>query len=177
MNNTHKDATADDARLLARQAISRGIREIVERTHGADGFDTRPIFPGAQSMTSVPKGEAGIRAALMLRDRAAAELVDLIGEARAAGASWERVAEILGYTGDDASGNSPGERAFYFVAPDEPGSFRPSYAAWRCSTCSGLVTDRGPFNGHPEDNESGHAEGCGRLAAEVAEYQRSLDEE
>jgi hypothetical protein len=37
------------------------------------------------------------------------------------------------------------------------------------------VTDRGPFESHPEDCESGHAEDCSQFAAELAAWQAERD--
>jgi hypothetical protein len=34
--------------------------------------------------------------------------------------------------------------------------------AWTCQSCGENVSDRGPYNGHPEDEQSGHADGCER---------------
>jgi hypothetical protein len=39
----------------------------------------------------------------------------------------------------------------------------------------GHITDRGPFESHPEDCESGHAEDCSRFAAELAAWQAERD--
>jgi hypothetical protein len=33
-----------------------------------------------------------------------------------------------------------------------------------------MVTDRGPYNSHPEDDVTGHAEGCTIFAAELAAW-------
>jgi hypothetical protein len=39
---------------------------------------------------------------------------------------------------------------------------------WTCPSCTKTVVDHGPYESHPEHNERGHADGCARLAAEVA---------
>ncbi|HJP80581.1 MAG TPA: hypothetical protein VJ914_40290 [Pseudonocardiaceae bacterium] len=166
-----------DIQLLARQAISRGIREIVERTHGTAGFEPRPAFPGSAFITSAPVPAGGIHAAILLRNRAVVELLDQVRAARGQGMSWERIAAIPGVLEGGNAGESPAERAFYLVAPQEPDSFRPSYTTWCCATCDRSVTDRGPFEAHPANNESGHAEDCARLAAEVEQYRREWGED
>jgi hypothetical protein len=40
---------------------------------------------------------------------------------------------------------------------------------WRCRPCGQLIRDRGPGSGYPADGAPGHAEGCSRLAAAIAE--------
>jgi hypothetical protein len=39
---------------------------------------------------------------------------------------------------------------------DEPSWFHRPTASWTCSSCGQRVTDRGPFESHPDDNEQGH---------------------
>lgn len=170
------DTPADNAAYEARQAIDRGISAIVRATHGDKAFDTVESFPGSQFTRRVPVAEAGIRAALMLRDIVERELEDQIRRARGKGASWEYVAEILGFTDTDERGNSPAERAFYFVAPESNDGWRfhPSTTYWKCGSCQATVTDRGPFESCPEDNESGHSEDCTRFAGAMAQWRRRV---
>lgn len=167
------DEQRDHAVLRARQAISRGINDIVEGTHGDSAFVDEPAFPGARTMMRRPDAAAAIRAAVVLRDRAAAELATQILKARGKGTTWDLIAGILGYTDRDDAMGFPDERAFYLVASEERGSLRPSTTTWRCVTCGKLVTDRGPFDANPANNESGHYQGCTRLAVEVAHYRRA----
>lgn len=173
---TAADTPDDQARYQARHAAERGISEVVRAKHGDAAFVTVAAFPGSQFTRRVPHAEAGIRAAIMLRDAAAAEVDSKIRAARGEGASWGRIAEILGLTDadDDNHQNSLAERAFYFVAPESNDGwrFRPSTTHWRCSSCQATVTDRGPFESCPEDNESGHAEGCARFADDMAQWRR-----
>lgn len=160
------------AMLRARQVISRGIDDIVEGSHGREAFVEEPAFTGAQTMMRRPVAELAMVAAIVLCDRAIVEAHNQICKARAEGASWEYIAEVVGLTDRDGAGHSPAEQAFYLVVPETPGSFEPSSTSWRCGSCGRLVEDRGPFNSHPVDNESGHAEECARLAAEVEQYWR-----
>jgi hypothetical protein len=41
---------------------------------------------------------------------------------------------------------------------------------WTCPVCGQLIRDRGPVI-MPAADEAGHAHGCGRLAAAMAEWQ------
>jgi hypothetical protein len=49
--------------------------------------------------------------------------------------------------------------------------------AWVYSACRSTVTDRGPQAGHPADTEEGHAGDCQRLAAEMAAWNASWEDE
>jgi len=40
---------------------------------------------------------------------------------------------------------------------------------WRCPSCDQAISDRGLIAG-PADDEPGHADGCPRLAAAIAEW-------
>jgi hypothetical protein len=50
----------------------------------------------------------------------------------------------------------------------------PSFT-WRCPACDRVVSDRGPYDGHPDDNQPGHADGCARLADEIDRWRSSWD--
>lgn len=115
----------------------------------------------------------GVRAAAVLRDVAWRVLVDAVEAARAAGRSWEELGEALGLPLD---GEPLGEVAFAFVVERrEPERARELFwspaTSWRCASCGELVTDRGPFESHPDDNESGHATDCARHLADVRAWQ------
>jgi hypothetical protein len=63
------------------------------------------------------------------------------------------------------------ELAFDYASDAERGRpFETLTFPWRCPVCGGLIMDRGPSGGHPEDDEPGHRAGCTRLAALVAEH-------
>jgi hypothetical protein len=68
-------------------------------------------------------------------------------------------------------GSSLAEAAWQYAAEwsaylsGELGAFR-----WTCQECSELISDHGPSGGNPAEDEPGHAEGCQRLAAAVAEW-------
>jgi hypothetical protein len=49
--------------------------------------------------------------------------------------------------------------------------------SWTCASCGEWITDSGPYNGHPDDDERGHAEDCARHLAEAAAYQARMDAE
>jgi hypothetical protein len=96
-------------------------------------------------------------------------LIDTVEAARAAGRSWDEVGEALGLPDD---GDPIGEVVFALIVegrePQRPRElfWLPS-TSWRCASCGELVQDRGPFESHPDDNESGHTDDCARHRADV----------
>ncbi len=157
------------------QASGR-IRELVRRI-AVEVFgtsETEVPIPGFTAFTDRKLDDplAGIRAALLMRSVAEAQLYDYARSARAAGKSWVEIGAVLSLP---TGGVPVGEAAFDWLVcgrvpdPERDGirSFRTPSAYWRCSTCGEQVTDNGPFEGHPGNCEDGHAKGCLRHRAEV----------
>jgi hypothetical protein len=125
------------------------------------------LWPGARYAGPL----AGLRpetAARTCRERAE--------RARADGITWEQIGEALGlHLGwDGKSGPDLGAAAFeHFTG--EPGLSSQASFRFRCASCAGYITDRGPLEGHPADNEPGHAEGCVRLAADIVGWRARQD--
>jgi hypothetical protein len=95
-----------------------------------------------------------------------------IARAREAGMSWHEVGGALGVAGlAPARGSSVAEAAWKYAA-GRPAhrSGRPGVFRWVCPDCGEVVSDRGPGGRSPAEDERGHAEGCHRLAAAVAEW-------
>ena len=63
-----------------------------------------------------------------------------------------------------AEGASPAEMELAIEAASSAG------LRWTCPECGEVVQDRGASGGNPAEDEPGHAEGCQRLAAAVAEW-------
>ena len=96
-----------------------------------------------------------------------------VARARAAGFTWEQIAErVPGYAGDH--GGEAAEVLFHQVAGQPRPGFAERYVSWRCGDCEGLVLDRGPYGGHPADAEPGHRDGCERLCRDVTVYVAGL---
>lgn len=95
-------------------------------------------------------------------------------EARPQGFTWEVIAEhVPGF----ARAYGTGAAAHLFESLSLVGSrLGERHVSWRCSDCDGPVLDRGPYGGHPADNEPGHREGCGRLREEVVAYLAELED-
>ena len=131
-----------------------------------------PPWPGASFTEEQPGPGAGIRIALALERAARAGVRVFIARAREAGMSWHEVGEALGVAElARARGSSLGEAAWEYAAErpaylsGQPGEFR-----WTCPDCGEVVSDRGPGGRSPAEDEQGHAEGCQRLAAAVAQW-------
>jgi hypothetical protein len=139
----------------------------------------RPFGPGSALTVEYAEPFAGIRYALMLRDAAQQKIREYIKYARQEGLTWVQVGEALNLsTLAEERGAWIAELAFDQAADAEHARpFETLTFPWRSPACDGLVIDRGPSGGHPEDDEPGDKEGCSRLAALVAEYDARWAEE
>ena len=117
-----------------------------------------------------PLAEATIGRRLVIEATRSFELS--VARARAAGFTWEQIAErVPGYT--RVHGAEAPEVLFNEVAVPGSGPGEP-YVSWRCGDCEGIVLDRGPYGGHPADAEPGHRDGCQRAGREVTAYVTGL---
>lgn len=170
-------------RERAAWAVQAAIRVAAREGFGAEVVE-RPI-PGLSTVLQDVEPLAGVRAAVLARDVAARQIREYAEQARGDGRSWDDIATALGVEGGEGS-VSRGERAYLHLVEDRPlftedpdRSWARSVpvAHWRCASCGEMVTDRGPFEAAPFNNEDGHAPGCARHAAEVAAYRAEWDEE
>jgi hypothetical protein len=96
-----------------------------------------------------------------------------IRRAREEGQSWHEIGGLLGFGPLAADTGVPvAEYAFdYTVGPRSSGPwFDPPVFIWTCLACEQTIRDRGPVI-MPAADEARHADGCGRLAAAMAEWQ------
>jgi hypothetical protein len=174
VNTTMNGEAMGELRLRVGQVVRRAARDVFK----ASIVET-PV-EGYQILTrsTLDDPRAGIRAASAVRGIADSLVDEYTRAARAAGRSWDEIAEVLGVEDDRESWCGRGELVYRLLVEDEPlpgavrSPFGRSSTHWRCGSCGGLVTDRGPFEAHPTDNESGHAESCTRHAGEIAAYER-----
>lgn len=126
----------------------------------------QPIWKGAHSTERRARPLTRLQAAVWLRGAADNQLRSRIGEARAAGASWADIAGVLDLPDTDdpaaaaweqAVGQGWGER-FHFT----------------CGTCGAGIVDHGPYDPHPDDRETGHAETCERHRAALAAWRKTV---
>jgi hypothetical protein len=164
--------------MLAQEA-GTAISEAVLRLASMTGAQIvhAPPWPGASFTEEQPEPGAGIRIALALERAARAGVRVYIQRAREAGMTWEQVGEALGVAEQArARGSSLAEAAWEYAAErsafltGQLGAFR-----WTCPDCSELISGRGPSGRNPAEDEQGHAAGCQRLAAAVAEWLAQSD--
>ncbi len=173
-----KSLSPDDrAREEARRAVDAAVLRMA-RAVGAEVRE-RPIWPGSASTIHDIEPAAGIWFVVLLRDTARRKIHGYIRQARQDGLTWQEVGQAL-RLGPEAEkrGVSVAEAAFESAAG--AGHARPFDTlsfGWTCPACQKTVTDYGPYNGHPDDCESGHAEGCQRFAAAVAAYEAQWADE
>jgi hypothetical protein len=103
-------------------------------------------------------------------------MVSQVRRAREAGHSWEEIGRTLAFKPD--ADRTVAEAAYEQMTGSATSwsSHGPLFV-WRCTACVRVISDRGPYERHPADNESGHAEDCSRLAAEVERWRASCDDE
>lgn len=170
-----------------KQTAAGRMREMARRV-AVDAFGAREIevpIPGFTVFMDrqLDDPTIGVRSALFLRNVAESQIYEYAKAARAAGRSWDEIGEALELP--DYDFESRGAVAFRWLVegcepdPEPEGlpSLRTPCLWWRCGTCDQQVTDRGPFESHPDDNEFGHAAGCARHRADVGAWQARMEEE
>lgn len=168
--STDDALTPDErARQEARWAVNAAI---LRMAHAAGApVHERPIAPGLRTTVSDAEPLAGIGFALMLTDAAANEIHRYIRRAREDGAGWREIGTALRLERDvEERGGDLGAAAFEYAAGPPAQRFDRLWFHWTCPVCQRPITDYGPYDSHPDDCESGHAEGCQRLAAAIAAY-------
>jgi hypothetical protein len=97
-----------------------------------------------------------------------------VRRAREAGHSWDQIGQALGVSPDtDRTGEIVAEAAYTYATGSSGTETAMRYGRsflWRCPSCDQAIGDRGLIAG-PADDEPGHADGCSRLAAAVAEWE------
>ncbi|MFI7510668.1 hypothetical protein ACIBSS_28005 [Micromonospora aurantiaca] len=170
-NSSTTEPTVD--MTAVRQLVDRAVKAAVP----ADQMTTRKIRPESDYGFPEPQPLAGLQAALAVTRLAQNQAYTFAKGLRGEGASWDEIADLLEI--EWSADYVQRERAFELVAGPVSSYGYDRYVFFTCGGprgCGQRVTDRGPFNGYPSDNEDGHAEGCRRLAAEVEAYQRAQDE-
>lgn len=136
-------------------------------THRASkGFATGMQFPGPVDFLQ------GMVIALQTARTAEGIARDWARDARGNGSSWDDVAEALGRMIRVPEGEDPAIEAFVWVAPRPSMRSDPVRTSWRCESCDSRITDHGPYDNHPDEIETGHAEDCARHAADLADWRK-----
>lgn len=158
--------TPDD---VARTGVKRVVFDVLRAQHGAGSVVQRPISPRIDIPHPVPADyAAGITAARKVAGHARRLLREYADAARGDGRTWRELAEPLGIEMDEDGYTDVAVEAFLAVCPEPLRQFDRRRTSWRCASCGEVVTDYGPYNGNPVDDESGHAEDCVRHQAEIA---------
>lgn len=163
----------DEAIRMARAAARRAALDLA--VQGGATVISRPAYCGAASMIRDVEPLAGLRTTREIELGARYHARDYIRAAREAGHSWRQIGAAMGLVpgGEpDLAGQTPAEAAYSYAAgsPDSESAWRYGRSfGWRCASCEGLISDRGPFTG-PAEAEPGHADGCARLAEAEADW-------
>jgi hypothetical protein len=159
----------------ATSRIQALIFDVVRNVHGDEAIERRPRYDGDKYPEPAPIPLAGLQAADWVVKRAGREIHQHVRRAREAGHSWERIGQALDMRPVD--GRSVAESAYERVAgrPADWSFSGPSFT-WRCPACDRLISDRGPYESHPDDNQPGHNTNCARLAHELHRWRASWDD-
>ncbi|MCF7550908.1 hypothetical protein [Pseudonocardia sp. WMMC193] len=157
--------------LAEQQPHRRRLVDLIRRI-AVDGFGAEEVqrvaYPGATfTVAALADGLSGLRAAAIAQSVARSQLYEYAAQARGAGSTWRGIAEALGIGEDHGV---PAELAYELIVegravPRTRGLWRPA-ARWTCTSCERSISDTGPYDGAPVNNEAGHEEACPRLAEE-----------
>lgn len=162
----------DTVHVRASSEVRRAVRKVAER-QSPGSFTNKPLYKGDPWPNRVPTATAQLQALVTLRGHLDNAIYFAAREARGEGTTWKELAQLLDIT--DSDGVSAAEAAWdSLVESSRPGGHnwgltRP-YFGYTCVSCQKSITDYGPFESHPEDNERGHAEDCARFRAELAAW-------
>lgn len=161
--------TLDDARWRLTGEVTR----LAVAAFGKDVAKVRPIFPGAETTAMMADPLPALWAAKQLQALAAAQITRQARHARSIGHTWQQIGEMLQLPHIDGP---PAEAAFEYFTGGAVSYSTPTFG-WRCldAGCGNMITDRGPYDSHPDDCESGHASTCTRHAADLAAWQAAHD--
>jgi len=163
-------ASVSDAYFAAQYAVIR-----LTEAEGAQIWE-RSVWLSTSITRRYAKPLADVRATQVRPETTARVNREHAERARGDGITWEQIGEALGLDQGQGgmSGYDLGVAAFErFTAGADlryPVSFQ-----FGCASCGEYITDRGPFESHPVDNEQGHAEGCVRMAADIIAWQAQQD--
>jgi hypothetical protein len=164
----------DGAITRARWRLQGLALDLASEAFGDSAVERHARYDRDQLPEHAPAPLAGVWAAHQLSRCARGEIISHVRRAREAGHSWVEISRTLEFKPED--GRTAAEAAYEHMTGSAASwsPHRPSFV-WRCAACVCVISDRGPYERHPGDNESGHAEDCSRLAAEVKRWRASCD--
>jgi hypothetical protein len=159
---------SDDLHSILRDGVTRTVERLLYAEHGNDAVVQRRISARFGDMThSQPANYTdGIAAAMRVRNYARGLIAEYAGKARGDGVPWRDLAPVLDLDLDEY--DDAGICAFKAIAPRPSQPFDQVYTTWTCASCDQFITDYGPYDGDPTEEEKGHADTCARYNAEVA---------
>ena len=164
------------ALVVAAGRLQGLVLDLVREIHGDAAVDRRARYDGDQfprARPDTPGPDCG--AANSLAVRASREVATHARRARESGHPWDEIGQELDIEPGDR--RSMGEATFErFAGSPTSWSIRDPSFVWRCLACDRMISDRGPSESHPDDNQPGHAKDWSRLAAELARWRASWDD-
>lgn len=151
------------------------VLDLVREIHGDAAVERRPRYDGDRFPEPSPTPLAGLWAANRLAQRASGEVATHARRAREAGHSWDEIGRALGMDAGDGRCVAEGAYERFAGTPASWPQRGPSFV-WRCLACDRVISDRGPYECHPDDNQPGHAKDCSRLAVELGRWRASWDD-
>ena len=162
------------ALVVAAGRLQGLVLDLVREIHGDAAVERRARYDGDQSPELVPTPLAGLWAANRLARRATGEVATHARRAREAGHSWDQIGCALRLK-PDGGGSVAGAAYERFAGHPTSWSLHDPSFVWRCPAYDRAISDRGPYDRHPDDNQPGHAADCSRLAAELERWRESWD--
>lgn len=156
---------------------------IVRLVGDADGeIRERPLRPGGAFMTREAEPAAGIRAALAVQQAARNTVCSYIAAARSDGQAWSQIGDVLRESGAITEADLTDDSAYYVAiaafeyAAGPAGMFREPTFVWTCPACGNGISDHGPYDSNPQDNQRGHAAACTRQRDEITAYESAWED-
>jgi hypothetical protein len=173
---TPEQERASKARSAALQIMYQAMNQVSMLMEDPEHITEQPIWRGATSKELRARPATRLQVAVMLRQEASRQIDHEIRTARGAGVSWQEIAVLLDLV--DADHPTPYDQA---VAAYERASgsdqWHNALFMFECDTCGAKITDHGPYEFHPLDQETGHDETCARILAAVAAYKKRIGDD
>jgi hypothetical protein len=119
-----------------------------------------------------PAPAAVVTIARRLEIAAHAQVECAVRRVREEGQSWAVIASLLGLDALPCHVDDPARLAFdYCAGLARPPEFERPRFLWDCPACGQTIADHEPTDS-PACSQQGHAAGCERLVADVAEWER-----
>lgn len=160
---------------LASTGLDELMLKVVQAAAGRDALTRRPSTPGSSLTWTTPTDFAdGVLVARRLRAEATKLMDTFVRKARGEGVDWAALAPALGVVESEYAAL---DELAYQAYQDLHGEHSSRHVSWTCGACLQHVTDKGPYNRHPDDVEQGHADTCTRYLAALRAFQDERDAE